>query len=62
MKQEFDQYRLCCGGLLEGEMVDGQVVLRCLSCGLAWHRQTDGALSPNPEKRGERPPSSSAES
>lgn len=44
MGNEADQYRLCCGGLLEADVVDGRVVLRCLKCGTLWFRQADGTL------------------
>ena len=50
MGQEVDQYRLCCGSLLEAELVNGRIVLRCLACGIVWQRCPDGALSPVPEK------------
>lgn len=39
-----DQYRLCCGGLLEAELVNGRVLLNCLTCGTIWQRQNDGIL------------------
>ncbi len=43
--QDVDQYRLCCGGLLEAEIGNGPVVLRCLTCGQRWERGPDGTLT-----------------
>ena len=45
--EEIDQYRLCCGGLLEAEIVQGAVILRCLSCGTVWRRLADDTLTPS---------------
>jgi|GEM_PF-1974062 len=39
-----DQYRLCCGFLLEADLVDGRIVLRCLRCGRRWERMTNRTL------------------
>ena len=44
-KQEVDQHRLCCGGLLEAETGSGPVVLRCLTCGGRWERGPDGLMT-----------------
>lgn len=44
----FDQHRLCCGHLLEAEVVDGEVLLKCLRCGSWWGRDLSGALAPRP--------------
>lgn len=52
-KDRFDQNRLCCGHLLEVEVVDGEVMLRCISCKTRWGRDASGALVPRsrPRKR-----------
>lgn len=44
MEQEIDQYRLCCGNLLEAKIVDGRVVLVCMACGSQWERAKDNTL------------------
>ncbi len=44
MEREIDQYRLCCGSLLEAKVVDGRVVLVCMACGSHWERTTDKTL------------------
>ncbi len=52
MGKEVDQDRLCCGSLLEAELVDGRILLRCLSCGTMWSRQVDGIFieeGPSPQ-------------
>lgn len=44
-KNEVDPNRICCNGLFEAELVEGRVVLECLSCGSLWFRQADGTLA-----------------
>lgn len=45
---KFDQDRLCCGHLLEAEVVEGEVLLRCLACSTLWARSALGVMEPRP--------------
>ncbi|RME41953.1 MAG: hypothetical protein D6788_00080 [Planctomycetota bacterium] len=53
---KIDPYRLCCGSLLEGELHNGKVMLRCLRCGQYWTRGEGEDLVPvpRPRRRGRR--------
>jgi len=44
MNREIDQYRLCCGNLLEAKVENGRVVLVCMACGSRWERAADKTL------------------
>lgn len=38
-------FAICCGSLYDADLIGGEIVLSCITCGSRWERQADGSFA-----------------